>query len=53
MKIEPLTTHPIVKIKPVKNDNKQRHQDDQKQKQQPHVEEQEEESLIQHIDEMI
>ena len=53
MNIEPLTTHPIVKIRAIKNDNQQRHQEQQPQKQQPHVEEQEEESSILHIDEII
>jgi hypothetical protein len=53
MKIEPLAPHPIVKIKPVKNDNHKRRQEPRPQKQKPHVEEQEEESSIPHIDEII
>lgn len=55
MRIEPLTTHPIVKVKPVKNDNqKRRHQEeDHQQKQQQHVEEKEDGSPILHIDEII
>ena len=54
MKIEPLKPHPIVKLKPVKNDNQRRRQkEEQQQKQQEYVEGQEDESNIQHIDEII
>ena len=54
MRIEPLTTHPIVKVNPVKNDSQKRqHQEDQQQKQQQHEDEKKDESLILHIDEII
>lgn len=55
MRIEPLTTHPIVKVKPTKNDSQKRqHQEDQQQKQQQqHEDEKKDESPILHIDEII
>ncbi len=52
MKIQPLTTHPIVKVKRVKRNDQQRKQEDRQQEHKQKVE-QEDESCRQHIDESI
>jgi hypothetical protein len=52
MKIQPLTTHPIVKVKRVKRNDQQRKQKDRQQEHKQKVE-QEDESCRQHIDESI
>jgi hypothetical protein len=53
MKIQPLTTHPIVKVKRVKRNDQQRKQEDRQQQRHRQKVEQEDESCRQHIDESI
>jgi len=52
MKIQPLMTHPIVKLKQVKRNDQQRKQEDRQQKHRQKME-QEDEPCKQHIDESI